>query len=268
MNRTNPSVSLIVSTYNWPEALLICLLSITHQTMLPDEVIIADDGSREDTVKLIREMQKKFPCPLIHVWHEDTGFKLASIRNKAIAKSSMDYIIQIDGDIILDKHFVEDHVHMASAGCFIAGSRAMLNEEFSKYILENKVYSISVWNKNVRNKLNAIRICLLSHLFKFNYKKSDPYYGRGCNMSFWKADFVATNGYNENMTGWGKEDSELIVRFTNMGLKRIFIKFRGIEFHIWHSLSSRDSEPVNKRIYDNSIKNKTLRTDNGLNNYL
>ena len=89
-----PTCSLIATTYNWPEALELVLLSIVNQTILPNEVIIADDGSREDTKELIEIFQKVFPIPLIHVWHEDKGFRLATIRNKAISKAKYHYILQ------------------------------------------------------------------------------------------------------------------------------------------------------------------------------
>lgn len=102
--------TLIVSTYNRPDALTLCLESILHQNILPSEVIIGDDGSTEETRKVINRYQKKFPVPLIHVWQEDKGFRLAKARNKCLAKASYEYIIQIDGDLILHRDFVKDHL--------------------------------------------------------------------------------------------------------------------------------------------------------------
>ena len=95
------TVSLIISTYNSPKALDLCLMSVLQQSVLPDEVLIADDGSNEETRKIVEEFKKQSTVPVIHVWHEDNGFRLTVIRNKAIAKASMDYIIQIDGEIII-----------------------------------------------------------------------------------------------------------------------------------------------------------------------
>ena len=89
------SCSLIIATYNWPEALNLVLLSIQKQTILPNEIIIADDGSSSKTQMLIADFQKIFSIPLIHVWHEDKGFRLAKIRNKAIKIANFSYIIQI-----------------------------------------------------------------------------------------------------------------------------------------------------------------------------
>lgn len=112
-------VSLVISTYNWKEALGLCLLSVTRQTVIPTEVIIADDGSRSDTKLLIEEFKNHFPCPIKHVWHEDNGWRKCIIMNKAFAVCEGDYIIEIDGDIIMHSHFIEDHVTEATPGCFL-----------------------------------------------------------------------------------------------------------------------------------------------------
>lgn len=102
--------SLIISTYNWPQALELCLNSVAVQKHLPNEVIIADDGSDDKTKSLIDQLKKDFPVPLIHVWHEDKGFRKTIILNKAVHQSTCEYIIQVDGDVVLDKHFIGDHL--------------------------------------------------------------------------------------------------------------------------------------------------------------
>ena len=123
--------SLIISTYNWPEALDLCLQSSLHQVIPPDEILIADDGSDERTAKLVAQYADTAPIPIIHVWHEDNGFRLGSIRNKAIARASGDYIIQIDGDVILPPRFIQDHLSVAHPRRFVSGSRVLLGAEYS-----------------------------------------------------------------------------------------------------------------------------------------
>lgn len=115
------TVSLLVSTYNWPRALYLCLDSVMQQTVLPDEILIADDGSGMATRDVVRHFERISPVPMRHIWHEDRGFRVATIRNKAIAASTCDYIIQIDGDLILERHFVQDHILFAKPGCYVSG---------------------------------------------------------------------------------------------------------------------------------------------------
>src|SRR5690242_8999091 len=129
--RINPSVSLIISTYNWPDALELCLQSVQQQRLLPNEVIIADDGSAKETGQVIEKFQKRLLAPLHHIWQADEGFRLGMARNKAIAAASSEYLIQVDGDLVLHPDFVYDHVHAARKGHFIGGSRVLLGEEYS-----------------------------------------------------------------------------------------------------------------------------------------
>ncbi|MFR7809695.1 MAG: glycosyltransferase [Butyricimonas faecihominis] len=114
-------ISLIISTYNRPSALKLCLESVKRQNRLPDEVIIGDDGSGDETAALIREFQKDFPVPLLHVWQEDKGFRVGKIRNKCIAKAKYDYIVQVDGDMVLHSSFITDHLSCARRGYYKRG---------------------------------------------------------------------------------------------------------------------------------------------------
>lgn len=120
------TVSLLVSTYNWPRALYLCLDSVMQQTILPDEILIADDGSGMATRDVVKHFERISPVPVRHIWHEDRGFRVATIRNKAIAASTCNYIIQIDGDLILERHFVQDHILFAKPGCYVSGSRGII----------------------------------------------------------------------------------------------------------------------------------------------
>lgn len=262
-------VSLIVSTYNWPQALAKCLDSILQLHRIPDEVIIADDGSGIETELLITSYMQKFPVPLKHVWHPDEGFQLAKIRNRAIAASSGDYIVQVDGDLILHPYFIDDHMALAQKGFFLTGSRVMLDKQITQDILENKaIHNLRL--KNKKNKLNGVRSPLVQRLLARVYKihGSKKYYVKGCNMSFWKNDLVKVNGYNETFTGWGREDSELAIRLINANVKKKFMKMSSIVFHLYHKEASRGNEKANIELMNNAILNKTTRVPIGLDQYL
>lgn len=263
---THPKCSLIISTYNWPEALQVCLLSVLQQSWLPAEVIIADDGSTSDTGELIDQLRSQFPIPLVHIWQPDAGFQLARIRNKAIAAARFEYLIQIDGDLILHPHFIRDHLQFSEPGNFITGSRCMLDSELSRKIIREKKASVSVFAKGVKNKLNGLRIPFLAKRFT-HYREEDIYYLRGCNMAFWKQDIVQINGYNEAFVGWGCEDNDIVVRLINIGLKKKTIKYSGIVFHIYHPENRRDDLKTNEALLQETLAKKTTFIEQGMNQY-
>ena len=105
-------LTLIITTYNWPESLLLVIESIKRQTVLPDEIVFADDGSTNSTKDLITSFKNSFDIKIIHSWQEDIGFRVARSRNNAINKSFGDYIILIDGDMILHTNFIKDHMDL------------------------------------------------------------------------------------------------------------------------------------------------------------
>ena len=130
--------ALLISTYNWPKALELVLKSVQEQTELPDEILISDDGSTQATKELIDVFSKKINATVKHFWQEDKGFRKAKILNKAIAGTNADYIIQVDGDCILDKHFVRDHITNAQSNVYLYGSRVNILPNFVETIFLNK----------------------------------------------------------------------------------------------------------------------------------
>lgn len=262
-------VSLLISTYNWPSALEKCLLSVMSQTRLPNEIIIADDGSTEDTNVLIHKYQKIISIPIVHVWHPDEGFQLAMIRNKAIAKSKGDYIIQIDGDIILEKHFIEDHIRIAEPEAFVCGSRVWLSKEQSlKIIKSTGLPSLNLIKFPIKTILNSLRIPFLSSILADRYKKNKPTALRGCNMAFWRDNLLNINGYDQNIQGWGSEDAELALRLINSGIKKRFIKLSGIAYHIYHIENDKSLLLKNEKILKETINSKKTWAINGISNQI
>lgn len=264
-----PTTSLIIATYNWATALELVLMSVQKQSLLPNEVIIADDGSTEETKLLIQKFQKIFPVPLVHVWHKDDGFRLSEIRNKAIKEASYDYIIQIDGDVILHKHFIKGHLKMAKKNVFLRGSRVLLSNSFSKKVLQEKIIKFRGCNSGMSNRMNGFYFPFLTKILKAPTSNSlkVAVSARGCNMSFWKSDLIEINGYNEAMTGWGREDSEISVRLINAGIKREIIKFNAIQYHIYHPFHSKNEVNKNHKILENVIQEKIVYCQNGLANH-
>ena len=129
------SVSLVVTTYNWPRALALALASARLQTRLPDEVIVADDGSGPGTRQLVCMVAAGFPVPLRHVWQVDEGFRAARSRNLAITAARGEYVLLLDGDMVMHPRFVADHLSAARRGSFVQGSRVLVAEDFSARML-------------------------------------------------------------------------------------------------------------------------------------
>lgn len=258
--------SLVTPTYNWPDALELLLLSVLGQSVLPDEVILADDGSTEKTKLLIESFKKDFPVPLIHIWHEDNGNQKPMIMNKAIAQATGNYIIEIDGDIIMHKDFIKDHISMVEENTFLYGSRVNIKESHLTDLFKKKQIRFNYFSKGINKRNRTLRIPLLANLAKKELRRSSKL--RGCNMSFWKKDFIAVNGFNENLVGWGIDDSELIQRMVNNGVSGKRIKHKGIVYHIYHPEQDKSQVHLNLEIEKQIEQSGDTFSTKGVNQYL
>ncbi|MDQ8158361.1 MAG: glycosyltransferase family 2 protein [Gemmatimonadota bacterium] len=260
------AISLLIATYNWPRALELVLASVRAQRVMPDEVVIADDGSRDDTRALLVREARTFPCPLVHVWHDDTGFRLAAIRNKAIARARGNYIVQIDGDILLHPAFVASHLRAARRGRYVQGSRALLSEALTRRMLQGESVTLGVHTRGLENRPNALYAPWLSPLVR---GATDALRRtRGCHMAFWRDDLVRVNGYDEHIEGWGREDSELATRLINAGVRRRNLKFSAVAYHLWHTTANQDAVNRNHERVVRAQRERLVRADCGLDQYL
>ena len=257
-------VGLIISTYNWKEALNQVLQSIKLQTCLPDEIVVCDDGSREDSGELVRNLQKDFPCILKYVWQEDNGFRVAAIRNKGIniLSADIEYVVIIDGDMILHRKFIADHIYFAENNFFTQGSRVLISKEKTIQIFGRRDtnFIISFFTKGIKKRKNTIYLRFFSSLLDSPSKKLKGI--RACNMGFWKKDLYSVNGFNEKFVGWGREDSELVVRLFNKGIMRKNIKFSAIAYHLYHK--SKLTVSINDQHLFQTISSKISWCNKGL----
>ncbi len=261
-----PSCSLITPTYNWPEALELLLLSVLNQSKLPSEVIIADDGSRKETSDLIKRYQKDFPIPLHHIWHKDESNRKPAIMNKAIASSKYDYIIEIDGDIIMHKDFVKDHLSLAERGLYLYGSRVNIQKEHLNTLFKNKQTQFNFFSKGIKKRGRTLHIPFLANRYKKENKISSKL--RGCNMSFWKEDLIKINGFNEELVGWGVDDSEMIQRLINNGIQGKRLKYKGIVYHIFHKEQDKSKVDFNEQMEIIAKEKKITYINKGIDQYL
>jgi len=259
-------ISLIITTYNWKEALEVSLRSAFRQTRLPDEIVVADDGSGADTRELVERMNTDAPVPLIHSWQEDLGFRLARSRNRAIARARGEYIVLVDGDIVLDQHFIEDHLAFSRPGYFIQGTRVLLSRSMSAQVLAGKEMVSTFCLNGVENRKNCLRSGLLARLFSFTSRSLTGI--KTCNFAFYKQDAIAVNGFNEEFIGWGREDSEFTVRLLNSGVRRRNMKFYGLAYHLYHAMNDRTRLGDNDRILQRAVREKMKWCEKGISRHL
>ncbi|MGB5981876.1 MAG: glycosyltransferase family 2 protein [Nonlabens sp.] len=258
--------ALLLTTYNWPEALQLLLNSVSRLNPLPDELLIADDGSSNETKTVIDAFIEKKILPVSHIWQEDTGFRRSAILNKTIASCDADYIIQTDGDCILHSRFVADHIKYRKQGRYLHGSRVNFKKEMTAKILKEKNVVASFFNAGIKKRMRAVHLPVLASLNKEEEYLSSKV--RGCNLSYWRNDFIRVNGYNEDIEGWGREDSELILRFLNNGIKGKRLKFAAIIFHLWHKIQDKGNLTRNTELEEKTRKLKIKKVSNGVSKYL
>jgi glycosyltransferase involved in cell wall biosynthesis len=260
--------SLVLTTYNWPDALRLVLISALEQSVLPDEILVADDGSAEPTAEVVRAFTTRFAergVPLHHVWHPDQGFRAATIRNRALARATGDYVLLIDGDCVLHRDFVRSHLAFARTGQFVQGTRVLLHAERSARALAGGETRFGALERGIGNRMNALSMGWLSPLVP---TPTDPLKGvRSCNMGFWLADARRVNGFNERFVGWGREDSEFVVRLVNAGVRRRKLKFGGIMYHLWHPERERDALGANDELLDSVRRAGSVWAEDGMDKY-
>jgi len=260
------TLSVIVTTYNRPDALKKVLEGLYGQTLLPDEILVADDGSGPDTRTLVADFENRPGLKVLHVWQRDQGFRAARVRNKAVAAASGDYLVFLDGDCIPDRHFVSDHLALAEPGCFFQGKRVLVDKTLSDTF---DITDCTSFGRLVCHALSG-RLGNAHHIFRIPFvpglKKKQGLSGiRSCNMGVFRADVTAVNGFNHEFEGWGREDSEFAVRLFKHGLARKEHPFRAICYHLWHPENSRTRLSANDRLLEEAMAADTCMCRNGLN---
>lgn len=264
--------SVIISTYNSEEWLEKVILGYSVQTTKNFELVIADDGSRNETKELIDRYKKTLDFPLIHVWQEDNGFQKSQILNKAIIASSSTYLIFSDGDCIPRNDFVEIHLKLRKKNHFLSGGYFMLPMDTSKLINEEHIISQKCFDKKwllehgVKSSFKNLKISAKGIIAKtLNSVTTTKPSWNGHNASGWKEDLVKINGFNQEMQ-YGGQDRELGERLENSGIKGVQIRYSAICIHLDHARGYVNPETwaKNNAIRKNTRDNKVIRTTIGI----
>lgn len=255
-------ISVLVLTYNWPQALERVLRALANQTELPFEVIVTDDGSRQDTRDLLERMATDYPVRLMHVWQPDDGARMSRARNRAIAAAQGDYLILLDGDMVAEHHFIADHRAFARRGCFVQGSRVLTDAAMTRRMLERGMAMPGFFSRGIERRRHTLRLPLLARWYARPGTKQRGI--KSCNMAFWRDDLLHLNGFNEAMTGWGREDTELAIRAFHAGLLRRELRFSALATHLYHPTRKHVIDNPNDRIVDDTRMRRLIRCERGV----
>lgn len=260
------SLGLIINTFNQPEYLARVLEAVTRQRSLPEEVLVADDGSGEETRQVFQKWRTRQTIRCEHVWQVNEGFRRSRILNQTIAAARSDYVVFLDGDTVPHPSFVADHRSTAQRGAFVQGHRALVEEKAAKW------FGTKDLNAERRRALFSGQLSGFKHAYRWPWPMQsyrDDLRGiRGCNLGIWRDDLLRVNGYNEEFVGWGREDSELAVRLMNNGIRRLDVRGRSLCYHLWHPPASRSSLQNNDELLQRAIESKVMRCTKGVDQYL
>lgn len=263
-------ISVIVTTFNREDALDTVLRSLAAQRDGDFEVIVADDGSGPATAKLIDTWKAKIGHRLEHVWHADRGFRAAEIRNRAILAARGVYCIFLDGDCIVRPDFVATHRRLAEPGWFVTGNRILLSPELTTRVLRENItpetwgfrrWLAERWRGGV-NRLSALLHLPLGPLRRLRQRAWQG--ARSCNLAIWRSDLDRVDGFDADYSGWGKEDSDIIVRLLLSGVRRKDGEFATGVLHLWHAEADRSQLSENERKLAEVVSGDRVRAQRGL----
>ena len=272
MRQTPEKVSVVLSTYNMPTWLAKSVCGFACQSQVPYEVLIADDGSRDETKQTIERLQQETNLRIRHVWHKDDGFQKCRILNRAIERAEGDYLIFSDGDCIPRFDFVEQHLRAARPGRFLSGGYYKLPMSLSQRLEEidirtGRAFSVAWLRANglpfshrlLRLSAGPRSAGLLNAL-----TTTRPTWN-GHNASGWTSDILRAGGFDERMR-YGGEDRELGERLVNAGLRPIQIRFHAICLHLDHARGYVNKADLNnnRRIREATRKAGATVTEYGL----
>jgi glycosyltransferase involved in cell wall biosynthesis len=265
-----PTISVVITTYNRPDALEAVIEACFRQDDKNFEIIIADDGSTANTKDCIDRLRARAPMPLLHVWQPDQGFRAAMARNRGTLAASGEYIVFLDGDCIPQQNFIAQHRTLARAGYLVSGSRVLLSPALTGRILAEHIDlhqagAGQLLGYRFKGHINKVLQLLVTwpdlgrESKRFSWRRI-----KSCNLGVWRRDLDTVNGFDESFTGWGHEDSDLVVRLFNAGVMRKDGAFATEVFHLWHREATRDQESSNRRVVLERADNGTVRATVGL----
>ncbi len=275
MPEARAKASIILSTYQWPEALAAVLSGLVTQSEKAFEVQLADDGSDERTKEVVESYRRRVPFPIHHFWQENKGFRKSRILNEAIKGAKGETLIFLDGDCVPHREYVAQHLALQERGHYVAGRRVDLSREFTETMTPAQIEGgalngvgcgiFDLWLDSLRK--NGSKPFHRAYLVKTPWirrlcgldKVTDM---KGCNFSVSRQDMLAIDGFDQSFEGYGREDTDVELRLQNLGLRIKSAKNLCLQFHLWHE--PRAFTPANDVLLDEVKSSRRVKALRGL----
>jgi glycosyltransferase involved in cell wall biosynthesis len=255
---------LVVTTYERPDALARVLDAVATQSRPPDELLVADDGSGPATARVIEQHAVRAGYPVRHVWQPHDGFRAGRARNAAIARAHCEYLVLLDGDMVVHPEFLADHLALARRGHYSQGVRILLDAAATARLLQpgsSLPGPLAPGLGGVRRSY-ALRSPRLARALRGAANGLVAI--KACNQGFWREDLVRTNGFDEALTGWGAEDKELCARLEHAGVGRQTLLFAALAWHLDHAPASRARADANRARWRDTVQSRRVRCEAGI----
>ncbi len=258
----NRQVAVVITTYNNPKSLELCLLSLARQTYRAFDVFIADDGSGDATRELIQRLKRELPFFIHHYWHPDEGYRKARINNtvfRDLDPARHPIVVGLDHDVIVHPRFIEDHHRAHERAGFepllFMGRRVDLGPEITAEIEAGNVDHFirglswrlirSGWSGETKNILRSVRLDAPAWVNRI-LKRDRVQDLLGSNFSISTRTLIEVNGYNEDFEGYWGEDGDLFVRVRNRGVPHYGVIGYAVQWHLYHKRLEETPEHIEK----------------------
>jgi len=255
---------LVVTTHERPDALARVLDAVAAQSRLPDELIVADDGSGAATAGVVERHAARAGYPVHHEWQAHEGFRAGRIRNAAIARTGCEYVVLLDGDMVAHPDFLADHLALARPGHYSQGVRIRLDRQATRRMLDRPAELPGALSPGlgIARRAYSLRSPMLARPVR---RLANAFVSvKACNQGFWRDDLLAVNGFDEALTGWGSEDKDLCARLENAGLRRQTLLFAAVAWHLDHPPASRSRAEANRTRWQDSVRLRRTRCEAGI----
>jgi len=217
------------------------LSALAVQTRVPDEIIVADDGSDEATVSAMNRLLPACGMASTVVRQEKDGYRLAAARNKAIRAATGDILLFLDCDIALLPDAVALHEAESRSCRLLTGNRAIVDEVATGNLMAASPAPTAADWEQAWTSADQTEVLAAAQQFAHDANLRHWHVARphkpkllGCHFSLFREDVKRINGFDENFVGWGYEDDDFARRLYKAGVQPMSVIETARAMHLWH----------------------------------